>query len=328
MAKNNARLEKLRALMEDAKLDNVLLADPTDVFYYGGYMPARDDRALLVVKRASASLFVSPLNSSAKGSPGVETKFIDRKKFALPLKAGRTGFDEGAVSARLYMLLKKSGAKMVPFADKVKEPRMVKEQAEIEAIRKSAAVTKRVMEELAPLGRTEQQVAAEIKLKFLAAGCCEAFEAIVSSGPASAIVHSTPGARKIGPMDLTIIDMGAKTGPYCSDMTRTFCGRPSPKQYALIEDMAEIQGLLMDKAVAGVKLKEMTELYEGLMKKKGYKVAHSFGHGIGLSVHEPVGDVLLAGTVITVEPGAYVRGLGGSRKEDVILVKNGKCSVL
>ena len=314
--------------MEEARIGQALLTDPADVIYYGGYAPQKDEHAFMAVTQDRACLFVSPLNSDAAGAGGVETRFLGKNALPVLSKKLKTGFDEVFASARLYLALKNAGVKVEPFAVKIKEPRIVKGPEEIEAIRKSVSVTRKIIGALSPCDRTEKEVANEIKLRLLAAGAGESYDSIVATGKNSAVVHAVPGNAKILPGALTIIDMGARANFYCSDMTRTFCPKAGQREKRIIEDVKEIQSVLIDSARVGVKTDELEKTYEGLMKKKHYRVMHSFGHGIGLSVHEPLGEALAAGAVMTIEPGAYLRGLGGCRIEDIILVKGGKVSVL
>jgi Xaa-Pro aminopeptidase len=69
----------------------------------------------------------------------------------------------------------------------------------------------------------------------------------------------------------------------------------------------------------------------GQVLEDGY--FHGLGHGVGLELHERpnlgrLGDVLVAGDVVTLEPGCYRRGFGGCRLEDLVLVTDGGCEVI
>ena len=161
-------------------------------------------------------------------------------------------------------------------------------------------------------------------------GAKPSFDTIVASGKHSAFVHHKPDRNVIKQGDLAIIDIGAVFNGYCSDMTRTLCSKPGPKERRIMENISGIQAELIDGVSEGVKYDEMEKKYESLLRKKGYRLMHSFGHGIGIGVHErpAKGDVLKAGMVITVEPGAYIKGFGGCRMEDMVLVRKGSPRIL
>jgi Xaa-Pro aminopeptidase len=208
---------------------------------------------------------------------------------------------------------------------------MVKEEWEMEQIRKAADIASRVVSGLGDIsGKTEIDVSEAIDSSFRKAGAKPAFETIVASGRHSWFVHHIPDKNMIKSNDLVIVDLGAIMSSYCSDMTRTLCQASGQKEKRIIENLGEIQSELMDMAMPGVKYDDIQRRFEHLMKRKGYRVMHSFGHGIGIGVHErpSKGDILKEGMVMTVEPGAYIKNFGGCRIEDMILVKKGKGKIL
>jgi Xaa-Pro aminopeptidase len=108
------------------------------------------------------------------------------------------------------------------------------------------------------------------------------------------------------------------------------CAKPGIREKKIVENVSGIQAELIGMATEGVRYDDIQKRYELLLKRKGYKLMHSFGHGIGIGVHErpAKGDVLKAGMVITVEPGAYMKGFGGCRIEDMVLVRKGSPRIL
>ena len=139
-----------------------------------------------------------------------------------------------------------------------------------------------------------------------------------------------------------MVDQGAILAGYCSDMTRMVAwGEPGATQLALFRAVLQAQSAAIDAVRAGVECRTVHSRARQVLSKTsvaGVRLhkafVHSTGHGLGLEIHEPprVGPRmrtrLLPGMVITVEPGAYVEGIGGARVEDVVAVTEQGCEVL
>jgi len=122
-----------------------------------------------------------------------------------------------------------------------------------------------------------------------------------------------------------------------SDMTRMFfLGRPGKRVTAMYQAVSEAQLAAIDAIRPGRTAADIDRKARRVLNLEGYGKAfvHSTGHGLGLEIHEGprLGKQdktrLEAGMVITIEPGAYLRGFGGVRIEDTVLVTNNGCEVL
>jgi Xaa-Pro aminopeptidase len=134
-----------------------------------------------------------------------------------------------------------------------------------------------------------------------------------------------------------VVDQGAILDDYVSDMTRMVClGRLSNQQRLVFQAVREAQEAAIDAVRAGVKAHSVDRKARQVLKRFKLDTAfpHSTGHGLGLEIHEQprVGRSentrLRSGMVITIEPGAYLEGVGGVRIEDVVLVTATGCEVL
>ena len=243
--------------------------------------------------------------------------------------------------------------------------RRVKNEAELEGIRRAQRAAEAAMDVARGLLRsadasgdvlmldgeplTCERVKQEIGEVFTAHDMA-ADELIVSHGGQSAIGHDM-GSGPISPGEPIVIDLWPKdreTGCH-ADMTRTYCVGEPP------EELVEYHGLVkraLDEAIAGVRGGAAGhELYRAtceLFSEHGYKTLltkdlgetleegffHGLGHGVGLEVHEDPGmglapaSPLVAGDVVTVEPGLYRPGFGGCRLEDLVLVTEDGCENL
>jgi Xaa-Pro aminopeptidase len=190
----------------------------------------------------------------------------------------------------------------------------------------------------APL--TSERVKVAIQAAFTKHGCSSE-EFIVSHGAQSAIGHDM-GSGEIRPGEPIVIDLWPKDAETAcfADMTRTFCIGPVPDE---LREYHRIVKESLDRSFASVRAgangpevfavscepfhreghKTLLSKEPGEIIENGY--FHSLGHGVGLDVHEQpslsrIGEELLAGDVVTLEPGLYRRGWGGCRLEDLVVV--------
>jgi len=233
-------------------------------------------------------------------------------------------------------------AELVPTEALVEELRKVKDAGEVERMAAAATIADealaRVLHRLAQ-GPTEQEFALELDFEMRRGGAsAPSFDTIVASGPNGAKPHHRPSHRRIGAGELVVVDFGAIVDGYCSDMTRTFCvGEPvSATARRMVEVVAESQQAGVDAVRAGAEGKAIDDVCRSVIADAGWADAflHSTGHGVGLEIHEDPRvaststDTLVAGHVVTVEPGVYLPEHGGVRIEDTVVVTDEGCTVL
>ena len=227
----------------------------------------------------------------------------------------------------------------------VEDLRMIKDAAEIAALRESArriAPVAHAAFAAARAGVVERDVAAAIESAMRAAGYERpAFDTIVGSGPHSALPHYRAGDRTLAHGDLVVLDFGGVLDGYCSDLTRTVAiGTISPEARRIYDAVYDAQRAAIAAVRPGVATTAVDAAARDVLEQRGLGPAfgHGTGHGLGLDVHEdprvtkPRADVpailLAPGMVFTIEPGAYVAGFAGVRIEDDVLVTAMGCEVL
>lgn len=207
--------------------------------------------------------------------------------------------------------------------------RAIKEPGEIARMKAAQAITDAAFAHIAAfmrVGMTEREVQIELE-DFMRRHGAEglAFSSIVATGANGASPHAIPGQARLEAGQCVVLDFGARAYGYCSDMTRTvFLGEPDVRlraAYAAIRAANEQVEALLKPGVTG---KEAHELAERVLADAGFagKMGHGLGHGVGIDIHEepvlsPRNDrALVAGNVVTVEPGIYLPGEFGMRLED------------
>jgi len=120
-------------------------------------------------------------------------------------------------------------------------------------------------------------------------------------------------------------------------MTRTVhVGQPNAEMRRIYAAVRDAQQAALEMVSAGVSTGEVDQSARKVLRNKGLAkhFTHSTGHGVGLEIHEAPRlaagqkDSLQAGMVITIEPGAYIPGVGGVRIEDMVLVTDNGCQIL
>jgi Xaa-Pro aminopeptidase len=250
--------------------------------------------------------------------------------------SGRVGFDETRTSVRERDRLTEAlgeGVELVPAAGFVERLRRAKDALEIDAIGEAAKLIDAVLVELLeePLrGRSEREVALWIERRIRELGGeGPSFQPIVAAGPHGALPHAEPSEREIGPGELVVIDCGAILDGYCSDCTRTpASGEPSGRAREVYELVLDAQERALDAIRAGAGGRAVDAVAREAIADGGHgeHFGHGLGHGVGIEVHEAPRlsprseDTLLAGDVVTVEPGVYLPGEFGVRIEDLVAV--------
>jgi Xaa-Pro aminopeptidase len=331
------RLARLQTELEEP----LLVSSLVNVCYLTGLASSN---AALVVEPERTRIYTDfRYAERARAIPGVELVQTRRDIYAeLPsLLEGRIAFEPKALTYERYALLTAGGLELVPRPGLVENMRAVKDQGELDTIRRAAAITSEAFARLAEepiVGRRERDLAWRMESLFHELGGEElAFPVIVASGPTGGSPHAVPGDRVIQPGEAVTIDAACRVGGYCSDCTRTFLTGELPDELGRAYDVvleAQIAGLAAVRAGADGVAVDATA--RDVVEASGFGAlfGHGLGHGLGLEVHElpylnaEWGSLLEADNVVTVEPGVYFAGVGGIRIEDLVIVTDDGAEVL
>jgi Xaa-Pro aminopeptidase len=325
------RVDRLRAQLEQP----LLVTTPKNIVYLTGF---KSSNAALLIEPERVQLFTDfRYIEAANAVAGVDA--VETKRHLLPELAkhltGRTiGFEATTMTYADWETVKGGGVDLVPTYDVIEQQRAVKDESELERIRRACEITDRVFERLTEVpfvGRTERDVSWDVTRLFHEEGGEElAFESIVGAGPTGARPHARAGDRKIGSGELVVIDAGCTVDGYASDYTRTFATGPldgeAKEAYhtVLAAQLAALDGIR-----AGLTGVEADLLARRVIEDSVFAgtFGHGLGHGLGLDVHEKPSlsmlapdEVLEPGNVVTVEPGIYLEGKFGIRIEDDVVV--------
>lgn len=327
--------------MEARRVPLILVTHLINVRYLTGFTGSA---GIAVVGPRQGMLWVDPRYTLQAREQAEGVEVIEEKKGILQAAAawlGKNGVREATFEAanltvaQHEVFRKVAGPSLClkPGGDLIEELRVVKDRGEIEAIRRAGRVTAEVFVELLPYvrpGVKEKDLAAEIEYRMRKKGAeGAAFETIVASGLRSAYPHARPSDKVLQESESVIFDLGAIIGGYAADMTRTvFLGEPNRRVRNLYSAVLKAQGGAIRSVQDSTPAGKIDSAARRILARHGLAryFTHSTGHGVGLEIHERPrlgkGETtyLRSGSVVTVEPGIYLKGFGGIRIEDTVLV--------
>jgi Xaa-Pro aminopeptidase len=335
------RIERAKSLMEERGVGALLLSVGADLPYFTGYeaMPLERLTMLVVPLDGAPALVVPRLEAPRVDDRGAfEIRAWDETDDPVALSAHLAG-DSGRIALgdttwstfllRLQALL--PDAAFEDASALTRDLRMRKESDEIRYLRQAAEATDRVVVRLESTrfsGRSEGDLAAEVRMMTVEEGHDVATFDIVASGPNAASPHHEPTDRIIEQGDTVVVDFGGRHWGYCSDTTRTFSiGDPDPEVAAAYEVLERSQAAGRAAVSPGVTAASIDLAARQVIDDAGYGelFIHRTGHGIGLEAHEHPylvagNDLLLeTGMAFSIEPGIYRPGEWGMRLEDIVI---------
>jgi Xaa-Pro aminopeptidase len=325
----NDRVQRLQATLEQP----LLVTNPINVKYLVGF---DSSNCALVVERERTRLFTDfRYIQQARALDDVEVVETKRDTIGAlgELLSGQSVSFEGVLPYALYERLRSAGVQLTPADGAIERLRAVKDEREVEILRRACAITDRAYERLVDVrfsGRTERDVSWELVQIFHEEGADGvAFEFIVGAGPTGSQPHGRAGDRVIETGQLVVVDAGCTVDGYASDYTRTFAvGHVNGEMREAYDVVRAAQQAALEGIRAGLTGVAADALARNVIDASPFrgKLGHGLGHGLGLDVHEAPrlstesSDTLVPGNVVTVEPGIYVDGRFGVRIEDDVVV--------
>jgi Xaa-Pro aminopeptidase len=338
-----ARIERAQAEMTSQGVDTLILGPGADLIYLTGFHAHVSERLnLLVLHQSGTPDFIAPLfevpvlgdDPSAVANLHTWSDGKDPSEIAARCIGKPNGpIAVGAVLASVFLirLQQRVDATWIEGAPLLSQLRMLKDQAEIDALQAAASRTDAAWEEFVATasitGLTEVE-ARQILLDLTAKHGVYDPHGICGSGPNSASPHHNAGDRRIQPGDSVVFDWGGTVDGYWSDITRTVhIGEPSEEYVRCYDLVRSANQAALDAMKPGTPLEEIDVAARIVIEDGGYGeyFLHRLGHGLGLEIHEDPYIVrgnqlpLAPGMVFSDEPGIYIAGKFGIRIEDSVL---------
>lgn len=338
-------LDKYLSLLTDG-VDGLLLTSRYSR-HYGAQFDIAEGAAIVTKKGCRYFTDARYIESAQANIQGFEVLLIDRdhsyfsrlNDAIADFGVTKLGYEEHYLTVEEYRDYEgRLNATLTPMHSKIYGFRAVKEDWELDRMRKAQKIADKAFLETLPrihAGMTELQAQAELIYCMYKNGAQGlSFDPIVVSGPKTSMPHGVAGERVIQPGDFVTMDFGVLYEGYCSDTTRTFAvGFATEEMKKVYHVVLEAQKAGIAITRAGVTGAEVDGAARKVIADAGYGeyFTHSYGHSLGLEIHENPGmnmcndAPLEAGVVASAEPGIYIPGAFGVRIEDVTIVREDGC---
>ncbi len=332
----------IQDILISENLDALLIFGLTNIRYLSGFTGT--DGVLLI--KGDESVFLTDSRYFSQAQEQVCTDRIDCYNNKLQAIADelstsgsrRVGFDAECVSVAIFEGLSRLTGTLdwCSLSTQLQALRGIKTEKELAALKTAANLNHQAFDTVLPLIQpevTEREIALELEFALKRfGGEANAFDFIVASGIRGALPHGVASEKKMVAGDLVTIDFGTRVDGYHSDETVTLAiGEVDRKLRQIFDIVLEAHDLALAAIQPEMPICDLDAVARDYIASKGYAdyFGHSLGHGVGLDVHEyPAVSArseqrLLAGMVITVEPGIYIPDVGGVRIEDTVVVTAG-----
>lgn len=333
----NERLSRFRSALETVGLGCMLVTRMENVRYLSGF--SGSSAAALVTLGGSVLVTDGRYREQAAAEAtgwdlSVYSGSMPQAVASVIPGNERCGF-EVSCSFDFYRKLcgEVDASRMEPLDGLIEEIRVIKDAGEVSMLREAISRAAKAFNVVLPKVRTgtsERELAAELDYRMTLAGADgPAFDTVVASGPNSALPHAPLTDRRLVDGDMVVIDFGARKDGYRSDTTRTLLMMDAPERaIQAYQAVRHTLDAVLEALEPGIKAAQADTVARECMAEAGFAeyFSHALGHGVGLETHEKPtlsalsADALEPGMVFTVEPGAYIEGLGGVRIEEMVLM--------
>ena len=345
------KINQIQSYLKEHELDMAFITTPDNVFYFSQFKSNPHERLLgvMIFQDATPVLVCPKMEVPDAINSGWQYDVIGHLDTDQPFQLMKEKVHSNNVSVNKVAIEKSHltverlealqhvfpQAQFVRLDEKINDMRVIKDEMELEKLRKAARLADYAVEvgckEIAE-GKTEMQILTAIENAIKDKGYKMSFDTMVLSGPKTASPHGTPGERKIQKGDLILFDLGVEYEGYCSDITRTVAfGNVSDAQKEIYHLVRTANEKAIEAVKPGVSAMDIDKTARDVITDGGYgeDFSHRLGHGLGISVHEfpsmtGTNDLQLkAGMVFTIEPGIYNNIAGVRIEDDVVVTETG-----